>query len=110
MSEAYRSVPIFEDQDVHMFFQLNWPQSMWAMLAVSICKGKSGLAYKSMSDETASQHDLVKSAVLRVYELRPEDYRLQYSELKTTQSQSYSEFVAKKLGLFNKWVAFHQVK
>ena len=35
MSEAYRSVPVFEDQEVDMFFplfewvakQLNWPQS-----------------------------------------------------------------------------------
>ena len=65
MSEAYRSVPVFEDHEVEMFFQrfersakqLNWPQSMWAMLAVSRFKGKTGLAYNSTSDETASQHD-----------------------------------------------------
>ena len=62
-----------------------------------------------MSDETASQHDLVKAAVLRVYELRPEGYRLQYSELKTAQGQSYSEVVANKSGLFDKWVASHHV-
>ena len=63
-----------------------------------------------MSDGRASQYDLVKSAVLRVYELRPEDCRLWHSELKKTQSQSYSEFVAKKSGFFNKWVTSHHVE
>ena len=38
-----------------------------------------------MSDERASQCDLVKSAVLGAYELRPEDYCFQYSELKKIQ-------------------------
>ena len=37
--------------------------------------------------------------MLRAYELRPEDYRLRYSE-----------FVAKKSGLFDKWVSSHQVE
>ena len=106
MSEAYRSVPVFEDQEVDMFFQyfervakrLNWPQSKRTLLAVSRFKGKASLAYNSMSDERASQYDLVKSAVLRAYELRHEDCRLWHSELKKTHSQSYSEFVAKKSG------------
>ena len=73
-------------------------------------KGKASVAYNSTSDERASQSDLVKYAVLRAYELRPEAYRLRHSELKKTQGQSNSEFAAKKLGLFDKWVACHQIE
>ena len=76
--------------------QLNWPQSNWVLIVMSRFKAKTSVAYNSMSDERDSQYDLVKSAVLRAYELRPEDYRLRYSELKKTHGQSYSEFVAKK--------------
>ena len=48
--------------------------------------------------------------MLRAYKLRPEDYPLRYSELKKTQGQSYSEFVAKKSGMVDKWVASHQLE
>ena len=49
MSQAIRSVPVFQDHKVDMFFQvfeqvakqLNWAQAKWALLTVSRCKGKA---------------------------------------------------------------------
>ena len=35
---------------------------------------------------------------------------IRYSKFKKTQDQSYSEFVPKYSGLFNKWVASHQIR
>ena len=43
-------------------------------------------------------------------ELRPKANRLQYSELKTSDGQAYSEFVAKKEELFDKWEASQLVQ
>ena len=63
-----------------------------------------------MSDERASQYDLVNFAVLRVYELWYEAYRLRYSELKKTQGQSNSEFVANKSGLCDIWLASRHIE
>ena len=73
MSGAYRSVPVFKDQEVDVVIQhfervakqLTWPQSKWALLAVLKFKGN------------ANQYHLVKS----------DYYHLQYSELRKTQGQ-----------------------
>ncbi|XP_041364137.1 uncharacterized protein LOC121379557 [Gigantopelta aegis] len=112
LSEAYRLVPVFEENHVDKFFQLFermaqellWPKEKWSLLAQSRFRGKASEAYSALSDGSARDYEVLKEAVLRAYELTGEAYRQKFRHLKKLESQTYAEFIAVKSRLFDQWI------
>lgn len=55
--------------------KLNWPKDMWALLLQSNLVGKAQEVCAALPVEESLDYEIVKSTVLRAYELMPEAYR-----------------------------------
>ena len=77
-----RFVPPFQEKEVDKYFlhfekvatSLEWPKDVWTLLLQSILVGKARKVYSSMSVEQSGWYELVKSIILKAYELVPEVY------------------------------------
>ena len=71
--------------------------------------GKAQRVYSSLSIEQSSDYDVVKSAILRAYELVPEAYRLRFRRYRKADRQTYVEFAREKKLFFTRWCAAQNV-
>lgn len=58
-----------------------------------------------MSVDNSLDYEIVKSAVLRAYELVPEAYRQKFRRFRKYDNQTYVEFAGEKEALFERWCA-----
>ena len=65
---------------------------MWTLLLQSVLLGKVREAYSALSVDHSSDYDVVKSAILKAYELVPESYHQKFWTNKKNESQAYVEF------------------
>ena len=59
--------------------------------------------YGSLSVGQSSDHEYVKEAILKAYELVPEAYRQKFRNYLKYDSKTHVEFVSEKENLFNRW-------
>lgn len=104
-------VPPFRESEVDSYFvafervaaKLKWPRDMWALLLQCNLVGKAQEACAALPIDDSLDYDLVKSAVLRAYELVPEAYRQKFRACSKTAKQTFVEFAREKRSLFEKW-------
>ena len=85
-----KMVPSFQEHEVDKFFlhfekiaaNLHWPSGARTMLLQSVLIGKAREVYSALSVEQSTAYDLVKSKILRAYELVPEAYRQKFRDTK----------------------------
>jgi len=73
-------VPPFQETKVDKYFlhfekvvsSLAWSKEVWTLLLQSVLLGKTREAYLALLVDQSSDYDMVKSAVLKAYELVPE--------------------------------------
>ena len=76
-------VPKFEEANVDEYFayfertalNLGWPRECWSMLLQTVLTGKAQRACATLPTENCADYELVKTAVLKSFELVPEAYR-----------------------------------
>lgn len=78
---------------------------MWAILLQCKLTGKAQGARASLSLEDSLTYDKIKSAVLRVYELVPEAYRLRFRSLRKSAGQTHVDFAREQGIIFDRWGA-----
>ena len=83
---------------------------MWTLLLQSVLLGKTREAYLALLVDQSSDYDMVKSAVLKAYELVPEAYRQKFRNSKKSDDQTYVEFAHTKETLFDHWCTSKEVK
>ena len=79
-------VPSFNETEVTEFFvaferlakRLEWPEKHWATLIHCRLSGKALRAFNGLDEEDLKSFDIIKSTVLKVYELVPEAYRQRF--------------------------------
>ncbi|KAL2078779.1 hypothetical protein ACEWY4_026464 [Coilia grayii] len=106
-----KMVPPFSEQDVDRYFHhfervamsLKWPRETWTLLLQCVLVGRAQDVYSSLSIEQSLSYDIVKSAILRAYELVPEAYRQRFRSVKKPDEHTYVEFAREKEHLFNRW-------
>ena len=106
-----RLVPPFQEKEVDKYFahfekvadSLNWPKESWVLLLQSVLVGKAQEIYGSLSVEQSSNYEHVKEAILKAYELVPEDYRQKFRNYLKYDSKTNVEFAREKENLFNRW-------
>ncbi len=112
-----RLVPPFRETEVDAYFtafervagKLNWPRDMWALMLQSNLVGKAQEVCAAMPIEDSLNYDLVKTAVLRVYELVPEAYRQKFRGYSKADKQTFLEFARDKRNMLEKWCAASKV-
>ncbi|XP_036419555.1 uncharacterized protein LOC118803140 isoform X2 [Colossoma macropomum] len=117
VSKHIKLVPKFRESEVDSYFvafervatTLRWPQGVWPILLQCTLVGKAQEVYSALPIEESLDYEVVKSAVLRAYELVPEAYRQNYRAHSKTANQTYVEFAREKRHLFNKWCNASQV-
>ena len=111
VSKQIRFVPPFQEAEVDKYFlhfekiasSLEWPKEMWILLLQSVLLGKVREAYFALSVDHSSDYDVVKSSILKAYELVPEAYHQKFWTSKKNESQTYVEFARAKETLFDCW-------
>ena len=116
-SKQIRFVPPFQEAEVDKYFlhfekiasSLEWPKEMWTLLLQSVLLGKARETYSALSVDHSSDYDIVKSAILKAYELVPEAYRQKFRTSQKIESQTYVEFARIKETLFDRWCTSKEV-
>uniref|UniRef100_A0A8C2FDI9 SCAN box domain-containing protein n=1 Tax=Cyprinus carpio TaxID=7962 RepID=A0A8C2FDI9_CYPCA len=111
VSKNIALVPKFRESEVDSYFtafervaaNLKWPKEMWALLLQCSLVGKAQEVSSALPIEQSLDYDIVKSAVLRTYELVPEAYRQKFRNLSKTVNQTFVEFAREKKNHFEKW-------
>ena len=111
VSKQIALVPPFRESEVDCYFSaferiaaaLRWPEDVWSLLLQCKLTGKAQEACAALSVEDSLKYEVVKSAILRTYELVPEAYRQRFRGLKKTSTQTFMEFAREKCTLFDRW-------
>ncbi|XP_034097045.1 uncharacterized protein LOC117563027 [Gymnodraco acuticeps] len=105
-------VPVFREAEVDAYFgafermaaALQWPADAWALLVQCKLHGRAQEAVAALSLEDSLSYDLVKRAILRVYELVPEAYRQKFRNHRKGANQTHVEYAREKGMLLHKWI------
>ena len=111
-----RLVPRFNERDPETFFVMferladarGWRDSTRTLMLQCVLTGRAQEAYSSLTSSDCLKCDLVKSAVLKAYELVPEAYRQRFRSLKRGD-KSHLEFARDISTHFDRWCAAAEV-
>ena len=115
-SEASSQLPAFVKEDVDSYFktferiavQNEWPEDKWLSILVPKLVGKAYKVYATLDSD--SSYEVVKSTILRAYNVTPDSYRQQFRNHKKRFDQTFTEFVQKLKRLFKKWLDATETK
>ena len=104
-------VPPFQEKDVEKYFahfervadRLAWPDEMRTLLLQSVLVGKAQEAYSALPMDECMDYKLVKTAILKAYQLVPEAYRQKFRERRKQDRETYVEFARDKILKFDSW-------
>ncbi|XP_062382811.1 uncharacterized protein LOC134070456 isoform X1 [Sardina pilchardus] len=113
IAKMTRLIPRFNEKDPDVFFSLfesvaddcGWSDFERTLLLQSVLVGKGQEAFIAMSVADRKIYNNVKDAVLKVYELVPEAYRLRFRNWKKGDKQNYTEVARELKSHFNRWCA-----
>ncbi|KAL3979168.1 gamma-glutamyltranspeptidase / glutathione hydrolase / leukotriene-C4 hydrolase [Sarotherodon galilaeus] len=117
-SKQIALVPPFRESEVDSYFNaferiattLKWPKDVWSLLLQCKLVGKAQEVCASLSIDDSLDYEIVKSTILRAYELVPEAYRQKFRTCEKSANQTHVEFAREKTLLFDKWLAASKVK
>ncbi|XP_062589077.1 uncharacterized protein LOC134250727 [Saccostrea cucullata] len=105
-------LPKFEEgQDPDVFLRSfekiaglqKWHKSQWAIRLVPMLAGKALEAYSRLSDADSDNYEIIKTAILKRYELTSEDYREKFRQGKQSNDESFKDFVVRVERCLNHW-------
>uniref|UniRef100_UPI00358FC06E E3 ubiquitin-protein ligase BRE1A-like n=1 Tax=Myxine glutinosa TaxID=7769 RepID=UPI00358FC06E len=106
-----RLVPPFSEKEVAKFFphfekvarQLNWPEEAWTILVQSVLVGKAQEIYSALPMDQCADYEVLKTHILKAYELVPEAYRQKFRNARKRESETHVEFARVKENMFDQW-------
>ena len=117
LTASLRLVPEFNERDPDTFFTLfervsearQWPDGDRVLLLQCVLTGKAQEAYSAVCAQEGLTYEMVKSAVLKAYELVPEAYRQRFRHWGKSDKQTNVEFVRDLTTHFHRWCAAEKV-
>ena len=80
-----------------------WSRDSWAIYLAALLKGKALAVYAHLTPEQSMDYDILKSALLKRYELTEEGYKTKFYEAKPEVGESHSQFVVRLENYFIRW-------
>ena len=111
ITKHIRLVPKFNEEEVGKYFimfekvviSLKWEKQVWPILLQSALVGKAQEVYSALPPEQCTDYEVVKSTIIKSYELVPEAYRQKFRNLQKQAGQTFVEFAREKENIFNRW-------
>nr|XP_040028779.1 uncharacterized protein LOC120817071 [Gasterosteus aculeatus aculeatus] len=111
ISSMVRLLPKFNERDPDIFFSLfesvaddrGWTDSERTLLIQSVLVGRAQEAFIALPVPDRKKYVKVKEAVLKMYELVPEAYRLRFRSWRKGEKQTYTEVARELYSHFNRW-------
>ena len=112
-----KALPKFDENEPDEFFQLfekvainlKWPKTQWPSLVQTALIGKGRTKYLSLSIAQCQDYEIVKSEVLKAYEVTAEFYHAKFRQCRKDQSMSFTDFGHAVCKYLNKWLTAAQV-
>ncbi|KAK5921567.1 hypothetical protein CgunFtcFv8_018924 [Champsocephalus gunnari] len=106
-----RVVPQFNERDPDTFFSLfervaesrEWSEANNTLLLQCVLTGRAQEAYSALTVADSKVYLMVKTAVLRAYELVPEAYRQRFRSWEMSDRQTHVEFARDLVTSFGRW-------
>ena len=92
-----------------MVRSLKWSEEEWTPLLQSFFVGRAREVYSALSIDNSVQYKVVKTAVLKAYELVPEAYREKFWSSAENDFQTHVEFARQKEILFDRWCTSKEI-
>ena len=101
----------FDESSVDDFFVLfeelargmEWPREHWPVIVQSILIRKAQAPYVSADSIVRQDYELLKGAILDVYQLRPKAYRQTFRDAHKRSDQTHRQFIHDMIEVFNHW-------
>ena len=93
-----------------MVEEFNIPKEKWSSLLHIALKGKANDIYFSLSVDSRANYDILKSNILKSYQLLPEAYRRKFRECTKIKDETFVQFSKRKEILFDRWCQAEEVK
>lgn len=84
----------------------NWPRQQWAVRLIPLLTGKALTAVLAMDPAHTKDYYLLKTVILKTYEINRNAHRQKFRAYKTPAKESPQELYARLKHLFCKWVAY----
>ena len=110
-------IPKFEERNIDQYFaqfeitalNYNFPENLWPMMLQPALTGRAAEVFTSLTREQQKEYQVVKSLILKAYELVPEAYRRKFRDLKKKNEQTHVEFLREKERFLEKWLTSKEV-
>ena len=86
-----------------------WREDTWAVSLSSLLTGKGLEVYTSMPPEQADDYPALKKAVLKLYQLTEEGFRLKFRDSKPEQGETVFQFMARLVCYFSRLAEMAEV-
>ena len=90
--------------------QNQWPENKWAVNLSVLLSGRALDVYSRMSDETADNYALLKTALQKRYNLTEEGYRKRFRNCKPEKGESAEQYIFRINGYLSKWLDLLRVR
>lgn len=87
----------------------NWNRDNWATSLSALLTGKALDVYSRLSDDAAVDYDMLKSALLKRYNLTEEGYREKFRKCKPEPEESPEQYVYRVKTYLEKWIELSEV-
>ncbi|KAL5019662.1 hypothetical protein ScPMuIL_002554, partial [Solemya velum] len=100
-----------ESQDPDVFLKTfeklaklhEWDKTEWAIRLVPLLSGKALEAYSRLSDDDNANYDVIKTSILKRYELTSEAYRLKLRNCRQLPDESFKDFTVRLETYLKHW-------
>ena len=104
--------PLSKEDDIEHFLATfervavtcRWPESTWTIRIVPLLTGKAHGAFVAMDMEDTDDYTLVKEAIMKKYNIRPETYRQKFCTSEILPGETPRELYVRLKEYLQKWI------
>ena len=82
----------------------DWDKEMWAVSLSALLTGRALDVYSRLSEEDASDYDLLKEALLKRYDLTEIGFRNRFRNSKPEYGENCQQFIVRLANYLNRWI------
>ena len=102
MTEA-ENVENFLDMFEKVATQQGWPKEVWSTQLAGLLTGKALAVFVNVPKETSEDYEVVKTAILRRYDVNAKTYRQRFRTNRRRGAETYRELADRSRDFYVKW-------
>ena len=106
-------LPYFEESKDKMDSYLSrfkWDKNVWAAYLSALLKGRALDVYDRLSTEDAADHDKLKDALLKNFDMTERGIRKKFRYSRSERSETFIQFSSRLCSYLNKWLTMAKVE